>query len=476
MIGLLALRHLVVKKRRSLVLLLGYGLGVGVMIVLLSIGEALLDQSRDVSLVGGGEVTVLPEGIDVEAMRTGGVSGMFFTIDRARFVARQVLAGPRHREMVRAVSPAIENKLMYLGHQGTVLAVRAGGEIPSGAAAVGAPLRLLEGAWLDTPEDSAWIAPTRTQLYHELDRFHYSTVADSAWGEWHYFNITLGPNEWWYVTFLVGGEVPAGRWGGRLLMAHRRRDGSYDRYTSSFSQTEVAIDTSDADVMLGPNRVTQLDGVYRLVARATGPVGTVQLDLAITPESNRYFPPLELGDPAFPSGYVVPALSASASGTICVAGNCAALDSVTAYHDHNWGVWRDVTWDWGAARGSDFNLLYGAVYPPDDSLRTVRTGAPKIFVALVDSLGVKQILRARSVVYEFDRVADRPSGFSFTASRLSDTVRIRAAVEDALATEQGIGAMHRHFLQMRGRFSLVGTVGGRAIADSGNGYFETYLR
>ena len=41
-----------------LFLLVGYGLGVGVMIVLLSVGEAMLDQSRDVSLIGGGELTV----------------------------------------------------------------------------------------------------------------------------------------------------------------------------------------------------------------------------------------------------------------------------------------------------------------------------------------------------------------------------------------------------------------------------------
>ena len=73
----------------------GFSLGVGVMVVLLSVGEAMLDQSRDVALVGGGEVTVLPQGIDVEAMRTGGLSGMFFGIDRARFLTRQVLGGPR---------------------------------------------------------------------------------------------------------------------------------------------------------------------------------------------------------------------------------------------------------------------------------------------------------------------------------------------------------------------------------------------
>ena len=47
MIGTLAFRHLWVRPVRSLFLLLGFALGVGVMIVLLSVGEAMLDQSRD---------------------------------------------------------------------------------------------------------------------------------------------------------------------------------------------------------------------------------------------------------------------------------------------------------------------------------------------------------------------------------------------------------------------------------------------
>ena len=101
MITTLAFRHLRVKPLRSLFLLLGFSLGVGVMVVLLSVGEAMLDQSRDVALVGGGEVTVLPEGIDVEAMRSGGVSGMFFGIDRARYLTRVMLGGPRHADVVR---------------------------------------------------------------------------------------------------------------------------------------------------------------------------------------------------------------------------------------------------------------------------------------------------------------------------------------------------------------------------------------
>ena len=197
MITLLAFRHLLVRKLRSLFLLLGFALGVGVMIVLLSVGEAMLDQSRDVSLVGGGEVTVLPQGIDVEAMRTGGLGGMFFSIERARFLTRVVLGGPRHREVVRAVAPAIEGKLLYVcAGRGacTPAAVRAGAEIPSRAAALGAGLDVREGVWKDTPSDSAYILPTTQQLYDELDRFHLPQRPDSTWGEWHYFNLATGPD------------------------------------------------------------------------------------------------------------------------------------------------------------------------------------------------------------------------------------------------------------------------------------------
>src|ERR687896_482845 len=114
MIGRLAFRHLTHRPLRSGFLLLGYGLGVGVMIVLLAIGEALLVQARDEKLVGGGDVTVLPDGIDLEVMKTGGVGGLFFSIDHARFVYRQLLAAPRLARDVAAVAPQIEGKLLYL--------------------------------------------------------------------------------------------------------------------------------------------------------------------------------------------------------------------------------------------------------------------------------------------------------------------------------------------------------------------------
>jgi hypothetical protein len=479
----LAFRHLWVRKLRSLFLLLGFSLGVGVMVVLLSVGEAMLDQSRDVSLVGGGELTVLPQGIDIEAMRTGGLSGMFFAIDRARFLTRQVLGGPRHARLVRTVAPVIEGKLLYVCQARGACrpaAVRASGEIPSRAAALGAGLDVRHGKWRDTPADSAYVAPTRQQLYDELDRFHIPARPDSAWGEWDYFNIAVSPTEWWYVTYLVGGEVGVGRWGGRLLLTHRRPDGRYDRFTMDAPAAAVTFDTTRADLAIGGSSVRQRDGVYRLLGRADGPAGPVRLDLEVRPESNRYFPPVELRDDEFLSGYVVPGLGATAAGTICIAARCDRLAGARAYHDHNWGVWRDVTWEWGAARGATLSLLYGGVYGPERGQEGGGAVTSPFFLSLVDSLGVRQVLRFDHPVYDGEARAEgapgasAPARFSLVAARGADSVWLAVEVEHALATEMSASSFRRLFLQMRGRFLLRGRIAGAEVSDTGRGFFETY--
>ena len=472
MITTLAFRHLLVQKRRSVFLLLGFSLGVGVMIVLLSVGEAMLDQSRDVSLVGGGEVTVLPQGIDVEAMRTGGLGGMFFGIDRARFLTRQILGGRRQDALVQIVSPVIEGKLLYLRRGNRIVAVRAGAEIPSRARAVGSGLELHSGRWNDSPSDAAYVTPTDHQLYHELDRFHLPSRPDSTWGEWHYFNLVTAQDEWWYITYLIGGQVPVGKWGGQVLITRRRPGGLHERFSMTAPSSQVELDTAGADLAIAGNSVRQRNGIYQLKARVPGRAGEVRIDVTLVPTPNQYFPPVELRDDEFLSGYVVPALGAKASGRICVAGRCGNFTEAPAYHDHNWGVWRGVTWEWGAGRGRRLNLLYGGVYGPEEEQDLARSRATSpFFLTLVDSVGVKQILRFDRIRYQ----GDPPTRFSLVGTREADTVHIEVQVGDVLATEMGASDFRRVFLQMRGRFSLAGRLGGEAVADSGTGFFETYV-
>jgi hypothetical protein len=260
-----------------------------------------------------------------------------------------------------------------------------------------------------------------------------------------------------------------------VLITHRRTDGRYDRYTADAPAARVVLDTTRADLAIGSNTVRQRDGVYTLRARADGPGGApLSLDLTVRPLPNRYFPPVELREEQLLSGYVVPGLAATAAGRICAGGRCRTVEAAPAYHDHNWGVWRDVTWEWGAARGGRLSLLYGGVY---------EAGAvtSPFFLTLVDSLGVRQVLRLGRIAYRGARPASgaagvsAPASFTLVGTRDGDTVRLTVDVEHALATDMDAATFHRTFLQMRGRFTLAGRVAGEDVADAGDGFFETYV-
>lgn len=469
----LALRHLLVRPGRALVLLLGYGIGVAVMIVLLSVGEAMLEQSRDASLVGGGELTVLPSGVDVEALRTGGLTGMFFGIDRARFLSREMLGGPRHRGTVRVVSPLIEQKTLELHLADSIWTVRAGADIPSAANAAGSAWPVVGGAWSDVDSDRRWQSPTPQEFYDEIDHFHLPAGRDSSWAEWHYFNFVVSDTEWWYITCLVGGDVRGERWGGEVLVSHRRPDGHTERFVDRVPRDRVRFDTLAADLTVGSSRVTQQDGVYHLV----GSAGSATFDLTLRPRPLAYFPPVELSGGTTRSGYVVPALVGSASGRLCSAGNCREVADVPAYHDHNWGVWRAVTWEWGAGRGASHALLYGGVLhdAPDAGAR-----AP-FFMALIDSLGVQQVYRFDEVVRVGAQPVPGSSGLTapdslrLVATSGTDSLRLDIRLLGGAASPAATPGVDRLFLQLRGHWRLAGSVAGRVVADTGSGFFETWL-
>ncbi len=493
MIGLLALRNLTHRPLRSGFLLAGYGLGVGVMIVLLAIGEALLVQARDEKLVGGGNVTVLPEGIDLEVMKTGGVGGLFFSIDHARFIYRQLLAAPRFSSVVASAAPQIEGKLLYLRADGREYPVRATGEIPSRTALVGAMPALRAGVWEDDAGDQRWMAPSVMQLYADIDRFHLppADVAHrESWGEWHYFNV-LSPNarRWWFISLIVGGDVTGDDWGGLVSMTRREQDGAMTRFTRAHDASRVSFSLSSPDLTMGESRVRLLDGGrYHVVASGEGPRGErATVDLVIVPAPGAYFPGATLASGEFTSGYTVPALRASASGRLCIAGSCEVVSDAQAYHDHNWGVWRGVTWEWGAARAGPLTFLYGRVHSPD-----TLASRPPLFLYVVDSLGFAGLYRPRSIDYEDDRsivVNGRrlrvPSRATMADARGGDTVIVELTIDDAIGSDSRLPMDERgdpqaaalptpYFIQMKGRARVRGVIAGRRVDGEGVGFFETY--
>lgn len=496
MIWQLALRNLGFRKLRTLFLLAGYGLGVAVMVVLLSVGDAMIAQASDEKLVGGGDVTVLPEGLDVEVMKTGGVGGMFFSIANARFLYQQLLASPRNVSLVRAVAPQIESKLVYVTlPDDREVSVRASGEIPNATSAVGAPATLSAGTWASDDGDRRWTSPTLMELRHDADHFHLpprETAAPESWGEWHYFNLmSSDTRRWYFITYIVAGAVPDGAWAAQVLITAHETGRAPRRFSATVPKRDVRFSTRDADLQFGEagQVVVAADGRYllRATARAEDGGGEVlRLDLRVSPANRAYFPGATLLAGDAPSGYAVLGLRASADGSICIAVRCDNFSDAQAYHDHNWGTWQGVTWDWGAARAGSYTILYGRVRPAASG------DAPEtpLFVYLVDSLGFRAVFRPQSIVYDDARAVPGPGRGPSTARlrdvRGSDTLDLRLEIEDIVATdtrrgfiERGAGETARRlqapwFLQMKGRATLSGRVGGIGVAGSGAGFFETY--
>ena len=188
----------------------------------------------------------------------------------------------------------------------------------------------------------------------------------------------------------------------------------------------------------------------------------------------------------------MPGLRASATGDICVDAKCERFNGAQSYHDHNWGVWRGVTWDWGAARAGSYTILYGRVMGPDR-----QSGQAPLLVYLVDSLGFRAVFRPASVSYDDGReitvngkAVRVPSRAVFADAHGNDTLRVELQIEDAIGTDtrrQSLGSSEErgdptgassvarpYFIQMKGTARIAGRVGGVPVKGAGTGFFETY--
>lgn len=482
MISRLVWQSLAQRPGRTLLLLLGYGLGVGVTVALLSIGDALVEQSRDRDLVGGGDLVVLPAGIDLETLKTGGVSSLYFTIDQARFLYREVLTGPRERGSIEAVAPWIDDELLYVRADDTTFAVAARGLIPSRTHALGVGPVLLDGTWEDSETDRTWMAPSDSARLAEIDAFHLPAgpaAADSTWAEWHYFNI-LAPDEsyWLYLTFLVGGRVATGPWGGQLLANLVWREDGERRFEGRFESTDVEFRLDRPDLDIGVSAVRLLtDGTYRVTARvpaADGGGDTLSVTLTLQPRHRRYLPPLDVSPGGFASGYVVPVLDGHASGDLCIGSRCERVETAPAYHDHNWGIWRRVTWDWGVTRAGDLSILHGGVRRDADASdeSDPESLAGERFLFAVDSLGLRAVLPIRDIEYRWHEHTGSPAGFVLTAGRGADSLVLRVDVDHLRSTRREEDGYVFH--QMRGSAGVEGSLLGAGVRSAGAGFYETW--
>jgi len=517
-IGLLARRTLTDRPRRTAFLLLGFGIAVGVMIVLLSIGEAVLEQSRDKDLVGGGDLVLLPEGVDVEVMKVGGATGMFFAIENARFFYRQVLSGPRYSAWLQrvpapvwpgadlapplaAASPTVNGKLVYLRRAGSRDAPRrvlASGVIPSLERAVRGPDATPSGApiaWEDSHADRMWLDPPADSLYNDMDRFHLPARALpdlDRWAEWLYFNFTdEASGLYGFLSFIAAGDIAAGRGRAMPLLQLVPPDRAPLRFQGDLPLAPVDISLERVALQFGPGTSAVFrDGAYRLALDWQSPAGPVRGELTVHPVADLCFPPFPIHtSERFVSGYTVPAVRAVMNGWMTAGGTRVELHDAPAYHDHNWGTWRDVHWDWGTVAAGEHALFYGRVEHPE--LHPGRAGAG-VFAMLLRARrpgergGVLGLFRPAGITYTWGPAPSLPgdpervpTALSFHAvgdlGVNSDSLAVNVRVQRVLATAPRPGEPRLVFLQAHGTFDLEARIAGAPVSFRAQGSAEVFV-
>ena len=477
----LAFRALLSHKLRSAVLAGGFGLGVSVIANLLGIGAVMLEQAGAPALAGGGDLVV---------------AGTVGRVSSARFLLGSVLDRPAFADRVAAAAPT-ERRMLFLVRNGRdgdgrTVPVAARGGIPSLERALGDDETAALAAWTDAPDDRAWTAPDPGDVLRAMDRFH--PIPDvparaESWAEWLYFNGRAGDTRF-YLTFLVGPQRAPGRRlaGVRLQLDDGGRRSAYGE-TAEVDAARVLADAPD--LVIGRSRV-RLDGSrYRITldlprqadapAQGSAPalppaVGEARVtgDIVLDADVGRSLPPFTIrGARGWTTGYVVPVMSGTLNGALEVGGRTVSLAQGTGYHDHNWGHWEGVSWQWGQVAGGSLSFVYGPVYPPADAADPEHM--PGFLLALGPDGPVGYATRV-SIDEQDAPTAGGPDRITVRARSRALDLTMRLEVEDRVVSRMDRAAIGNalDFHQMRATYRVSGRVGDRSIDFTAAGAAETF--
>ena len=458
MIGRLAVRSLTAHPVRSGVLAAGFGVGVSVMAILLGVAEIVLSQARAPALVGGGDVLIQLD-----------------TSVPARMLISGTLQADALRDRVEVAAPWHAADLFLVGEDGSVTPVEARGGIPSLERALGDPETMGVPGWEDTEADLTWRDSTPTEVLRQIDRFHPVPDAPAwgdSWAEWLYFNGRAG-DERFYLTFLVGSVLDDGRRpaGVRLQLAG---PAGVENFSATATLTQADVDRAP-ELTIGGSTIELRGLEYHVHLDLLAPDGRrAEGDLVLEASPGRLLPPLQVaGALGWRTGYVVPVMSGVLDGAVQVDGRApVSFAGGRGYHDHNWGFWERVSWQWGQVQDGDYSLLYGRVFPPPEA------ADPDRIPGFIGALGPDGPLGwASNVLISEENGADgEPDRITIRGRSRSIDITMRFSTRSSVRTrmEQGPLPAGLDFLQLQGEYVVTGEAGDRLFDFTAPGSAETF--
>ncbi len=457
MILTMAWKSLLAHPVRTVVLGVGFGLGVSVMATLLGVGEVVLDQARSPKLAGGGDLLV---------------TSLAGPVSSARYVLSRVMGDPG----VAAASPRRRADLFLVRPDGQVVPVVAHGGIPSLERSIGDPETAGVAAWIDTPADAAWAKPDPADVLRAMDRFRGvpdEPARAASWAEWLYFKGRSGDAQF-YMTFLAGPRLDGGRRAAGVRF-QLERNGVTESYGASTPLDEGELLRGAPDMTIAGASV-RLEGLryhvtLDLPRLEPGVSGRVTGDFVIEAVPGRALPPIELrGAGGWVSGYTVPVMSGALTGAVVVNGTRVELTG-TGYHDHNWGFWQGVSWRWGQVQHEGLSFVYGRVIPPADAADPERM--PGFLVALGPDGPIG--FATRVGIEETDEPGtSRPRRIVVTGRARDFDLTMDIAVESVILNKGGALSAGPDFLQMRAQYTVKGRVGEQDVSFTAPGAAETF--